>query len=79
MNFDQIVNFISNQNLVNFFVKAFAIVFSIIYILFSVVIFKQTQVMSKTVQTSSGSSIILISFIQIFIGIGLLIFALIIL
>ncbi len=79
MNIPDLSNLFSGQNIVNFFFKAFAIVFSLMYIIYSLVILKQTQVMTKTLQSSSGSFILLISLIQIGIGIVLLFLSLMLL
>lgn len=68
---DQILNFFNNQNIISLFFKAFAICFSLIYLFFAIVILKQTQVMSQTVQSKTSSLIFFISLIQLFIGIAL--------
>lgn len=57
--------FFNNQQLLNLAVKSFGVVFAVIYILFSLVIYKQTQTMNKTLQTKWGTIITLISFFQI--------------
>lgn len=62
MDIDQ---FLNNQQLLNLAVKGFGVVFAFIYILFSLVIYKQTQTMNKTLQTKWGNLIILISLVQI--------------
>jgi len=61
--------FLNNQQLVNIAVKGFGIVFSFIYILFSLVIYKQTQTMNKTLQTKWGKLLTLISLFQIIFSI----------
>lgn len=62
MNITQLFN---NQNILNLFFKAFAWVFSIIYLLFTIVIYKQTQTMYKTLATKWGRLFVFISFLQI--------------
>ncbi len=57
--------FLNNQQLLNLAVKSFGVVFAFIYILFSLVIYKQTQIMNKTLQTKWGTLITSISFFQI--------------
>lgn len=57
--------FLNNQQLLNLAVKGFGIVFAFVYILFSLVVYKQTQTMNKTLQTKWGTIITLISFFQI--------------
>ena len=67
--------FFHNANLFNFFFKSFAIVLSIIYLIYTIVIFRQTQVMLKTVTVNNGGIILLISFIQILLAILLIVLA----
>jgi len=62
MDFSQLLN---NQSLLNFFFRSFAYVFSFIYLLFVIVIYKQTQVMNRTLTTKWGSYIIFLSLLQI--------------
>ena len=62
MSFDQLI---ASGNWVDYAVKAFGVIFAFIYFLFSVVIFKQTQTMNKTLQTPWGKLIISISLLQI--------------
>ena len=69
-------NFFNNKELLNLFIKAFAIVFSIIYLLFSIVLAKQADIMTKTVDTSKKPLIMLISLCQVGLGAGLLIYSL---
>lgn len=69
-------SFFSNKELLNLFVKAFAVVFSIIYLLFSIVLAKQADIMTKTVDTARKPLIMLISLGQVGLGAGLLIYSL---
>jgi len=66
----------NNKELLYVFIKAFANVFSIIYLLFSIVLAKQADIMTKTVDTSRKPLIILISLRQVGLGVGLLIYSL---
>ena len=72
MDFSQ---FLNNQSLLNLFFKAFAYVFSVIYLLFAIVIYKQTQVMNRTLKTGAGNIIVFISFLQITVALIVLLFA----
>lgn len=65
MDFSQLL---SNQNVLSFFFKAFSWVFSVIYLLFTLVIYKQTQTMNKTLTTHWGNLIVFISFLQIILA-----------
>ncbi|OGK43418.1 hypothetical protein A3B40_01395 [Candidatus Roizmanbacteria bacterium RIFCSPLOWO2_01_FULL_37_16] len=79
MEFSQLINFITGQEIFSLFFKIFAVVFGFLYIIYSLVIFKQTQIMTRTVETAGTTFILLISMIQIGIGIGLLFFSLLLL
>ncbi|MBI2641629.1 hypothetical protein HYW87_03485 [Candidatus Roizmanbacteria bacterium] len=71
MNFDDLFTLFANQNIIGLFFKTFAVIFSFLYLIYSLVIFKQTQVMTKTLENDSNSFILLISLIQIIIGLAL--------
>lgn len=64
-----------NQSLIAVFFKAFALVFASVYMIFVIVIFRQSQVMTRTVKSSVSSLILLISLIQIFLAAALIILA----
>lgn len=76
MDFNQFTGFFAGQNIFDLFFKTFAVVFSFLYLIYSLVIFKQTQVMTKTLETEGNTLILLISLIQIGIGIALIFFSL---
>ena len=76
MDFNQISEFFSGQNVFTLFFKTFSIVFSLLYLIYALVIFKQTQVMTKTLESEGNTLILLTSLVQIGIGIGLLFFSL---
>lgn len=78
MDLGQLGNFFSGESIFRLFFKTFAVVFSVLYIIYALVIYKQTQIMTKTLITNNGTLIRFISLLQIFIGVGLLIFSLII-
>lgn len=79
-NFDlsQLISFFTQQNIVNFFFKAFSILFSVMYLIFAFVIYKQTQVMIKTISGHNYSLLLFISGLQIIVAIFLLIFAILV-
>jgi len=72
MDLTQIFN---NQNLLNLFFKLFAYVFSIIYLLFTIVIYKQTQVMNRALITSKGKLVLFLSFLHIIIALIIVLLA----
>jgi len=74
MDFNQ---FFSNQTLLGFFLKSFALVFAVIYLLYAVIIYKQTQVMNKTLTTSGNKLIVFISFLQIILSLFTIVLAVI--
>lgn len=78
IDFSQIFGFFSNEGIVNFFFKAFGIIFSIMFVIYSLVIFRQTQVMLKTVSGDNYKWFLLISGIQIIIAVTVLLLAIII-
>ncbi|OGK27545.1 hypothetical protein A3C28_05935 [Candidatus Roizmanbacteria bacterium RIFCSPHIGHO2_02_FULL_39_9] len=75
MNIANLLDSFTDLNILNFFFKAFAVVFSLMYVIYSVVILKQTQIMIKTIESDSSSFILLISIIQLFVAILLLLFS----
>jgi len=72
---DFITKFFSGSSLTAFFIKAFSIVFSLLFITYAVVTYKQVQEMVRTLKNARNSKIIFITFIQIIIGLLLLLFA----
>lgn len=72
MDFSQLLN---DQNLLNFFFRSFACVFSFIYLLFAIVIYKQTQMMNRTLTTKWGSYIIFLSLLQIVVALIIILLA----
>ena len=57
----------------NFFVKAFSVVFSILYCIYSMIILRQTKIMSKTITSNNSQFVIVISRLQVFISLILII------
>ena len=75
INIDNIGSLISGTSLGFFFIKSFSIVFSLLFTTYAVVLYKQVQEISTAVQNDRNKFIILISLLQIFIGIFLLFFS----
>lgn len=78
MDLSQFSDFFSGQNIFELFFKVFSVVFSLLYVIYALVIFKQTQVMTRTLENKSNTLILLISLIQIIIGVALLFVSLLI-
>ncbi len=65
---------ITTDDLIAVFFKSFAILFSIMYLLYAVIITRQTQVMNKTVNNRNYPLFLLVGFMQIVFA-GILIVA----
>jgi hypothetical protein len=66
---------ISDDAIIAFFFWAFAILFALFYILFAVVVTKQTAVLNRSLKSPSASLIFFISAMQIPVAAALLIFS----
>lgn len=60
---------------VNFFVKSFSIVFSLLYFFYSFVVLKQTQVLNTTLEVKKNTIIALISSLQVIFAVILVLYA----
>lgn len=67
---------LTGNNIINLFFKSFSLIFSILYLIYAIVVLKQVQVISDTVQSKTNNTILTVSIIQIFIGVILIYFAL---
>jgi len=76
MELNQFGKLFSGQDIFNLFFKIFAVVFSLLYLIYSLVILKQTSVMTKTLESEGNTFIRPISLLQIFIGVILLLVSL---
>lgn len=87
MNINDIFNisFLSGQQIIVLFFKAFSLVFSFMYFIYSIIVYRQTQIMLNTIQVNDKgilerqNIILLISVLELILGFGLLIFSVIIL
>ena len=79
MNFDQFINQFLGANTFSLFFKVFAVVFSLLYLIYAIVIYKQTQVMTKSLESQKTGLILTVSLIQIVVGLALLFVSLLIL
>jgi hypothetical protein len=66
MDFNQLSSFLSGQQIINLFFKTAAIVFSVMYLFYAIIIVRQTQVMNRTIVRHANSFTSLISTIQVF-------------
>jgi len=76
MNITQLVQFFTGQSVVEFFFKSFSIIFSLLYLIFSAVLYRQVIVMNKTVETKGAHFLMIISAVQIILAITVLFLAL---
>lgn len=67
--------FFTATSLAGFFIKAFSIVFALLYLIYTVVTYKQTQEIARTVNNPRNRFILFISLLQIFGALILLAFA----
>ncbi len=69
------LQFFQPSNLFSLFFKAFAITLSFIYLIYAIVIYRQTQIMLRTLIVKNNQIILIGSFIQIIIAILLILLA----
>lgn len=75
---DEIINrliHITDLSLVSIFFKAFAVLLSILYLLYTIIAHRQTKLMIRTLETKRQGVILLISTIQMFAALVLVILA----
>jgi len=64
----------SSDDFIGFFLKAFAVLFAFLYLIYAIVISKQTQIMNSTFKTKMSSVLSAVAFLQILFA-GILILA----
>lgn len=57
----------------DFIIKAFCVVFSVLYSIYSLIISRQTKIMSKTLKSNNSHFVLAISSLQVFISLILII------
>lgn len=62
---------LSDLSLISLFFKAFAVLLSILYLLYTIIAHRQTRLMTHTLETKSQGFILLVSTIQIFAALAL--------
>ncbi len=75
LDFTQVISLFTGRSLGFFFIKSFSIVFSLLFTVYTIVTFKQIQEITKAVLNERNRFIMLYSWIQIIIGIVLLLYA----
>ena len=67
---------ISDRDIIFFFFKAFSVVFAFIFLLYSIILVRQTQVLKDTLSTENNGIIMLISQVQLLLSVLVLLYAL---
>jgi hypothetical protein len=75
MSLDQIIVHFQSLSILYLFLKAFAILFALLYLAYSLVLLKQTQIMNNTLTVGRSSLITVITFVQLVIGLILVLLA----
>lgn len=73
MAIDQIINNINLEFLIYWLVKIVGIIGSVLYLIFTLVLIKQTGVMKKTIEINDKNILTIIALIQFFLAIFLII------
>lgn len=68
--------YLSGPFLIRFFYKAFSIVSTVVFLVYTIVIHKQIEEVTNTIANKKHSILVFVSFIQIFVVLCLVIFAL---
>lgn len=68
---------VSDLTLIQFFFKLFAVTFSALMVVYALVLVRQTAILNKTLSTGSGNIINTISWIQLILGVFLLVLSII--
>lgn len=72
MGLNQMIDLLTGSDIFNLFFKVFSLVFSLLYLIYAIVIYKQTQVMTRTLITERNSLILFVALVQIALGILLI-------
>jgi len=59
----------NNREIILIFFKAFSLIFSFLYFIFSLITFQQTKAMTKIVKLKESEILIFLSFIQLILSI----------
>lgn len=65
MNFNQIISIITGQALLPLFFKSFAILLSFLYLIYSLVVVRQTKLMVNTLVVRARTVLLLVSHAQV--------------
>jgi hypothetical protein len=68
--------FVSDRDLISFFFKSFSVVFSFLFVVYSVVLVRQTEVLNSTLETKNKGAISFGSNVQLLLSVFILLLAL---
>lgn len=68
--------FIVGEGSTHFLIKTISVVFSFLFLIYSLIIYRQTNIMVKTLTVSKGKLIIFVSFLQAIIALLLILISL---
>ncbi len=66
---------LSDQGILSIFFKLFALVFSLLYLLYAIVLYRQIIIMNKTITTQASPIFQFIGLIQLIVAVALFILA----
>ena len=69
-------NLFTDLGVTSFIIKIFCVVFSILYCIYSLIISRQTKIMSRTIMSNNSQFVIAISRLQVFASLILIILSL---
>lgn len=69
----QILSMFNGHTIISLMLKAFALVFSVMYLLYAIVISRQTDTMNKTLESSNNKILFFVASLQIALGFILII------
>lgn len=75
MDINQLLTILTGDSLLKLFVKSFAILFSFLFVIYSIVLLRQTKQMVHTLQVRKSYIFVLISTIQLLASLVLLLLA----
>ena len=75
IDFNQLLSLLNQHDIIAFFFKTFSIFFSLFYLLYAIIISKQTQVMNQALESDNNAIFFTIASIQITAGLILIILA----
>jgi hypothetical protein len=73
---ENVIHLISDGDIISLFIKLFGVVLGFLYLFYSLVIVRQVSVMRHEVAIQDGGLLLMVSYVQVFLALVVLIFAL---